>query len=35
MQMKESGCAVNLVSAATDDSEKVFQEAVEQVTNWN
>lgn len=29
-EMKESGCAVNLVSAATDDSEKVFQEAVEQ-----
>lgn len=29
-EMKESECAVNLVSAATDDSEKVFQEAIEQ-----
>ena len=24
---------MNLVSAATDDSEKVFQEAIEQVSN--
>ncbi|XP_044174984.1 uncharacterized protein LOC114950055 isoform X2 [Acropora millepora] len=29
-EIKESGSAVNLVSAATDDSEKVFQEAIEQ-----
>lgn len=35
LQIKESGSAVNLVSAATDDSEKVFQEAIEQVTNTN
>ena len=30
--MKDSGSAVNLVSASTDDAEKVFQEAIEQVT---
>lgn len=30
--MKEAGSAVNLVSASTDDAEKVFQEAIEQVT---
>ncbi|XP_078384806.1 uncharacterized protein LOC144667275 isoform X2 [Oculina patagonica] len=29
-EIKEAGSAVNLVSAATDDSEKVFQEAIEQ-----
>lgn len=30
--MKDSGSAINLVSASTDDAEKVFQEAIEQVT---
>ena len=32
-QIKKAGTAVNLVSATTDDAEKVFQEAIEQVTN--
>ena len=31
-QMKEAGSAINLVSTSTDDAEKVFQEAIEQVT---
>ena len=30
--MKEAGTAINLVSTSTDDAEKVFQEAIEQVT---
>ena len=30
--MKEAGSAINLVSTSTDDAEKVFQEAIEQVT---
>jgi len=29
--MKEAGSAINLVSTSTDDAEKVFQEAIEQV----
>lgn len=31
VKLKKSGAAVNLISAATDDAEKVFQEAIEQV----